>query len=214
MPNQKRVTPEQLEVLQVVAKMRDYLQARQAIRNAGITAETTFVTSAEKLTALYARSACYNPADLGKDGKLNEIQHRVNGSRVAMPWKAFNAKKSGQADQIVKIDGVTYSIEHKSSNGDFFHTAEADLETAFAKWAKNGNKFLYWDTQYFTLVIPANKLLDALSGYRLGWRTFFRLNGNIVYCQPFHTSRKKLDFLEGLAEQYSEYRDMFAGYLD
>lgn len=209
-----KVNSEQLETLRKVAKCANYLKARKMVEESGIISSTTFVTTEEKRVALYARSACYNPADLGKDGKLNEIAHRVNASRSPMPWKSFNARRSGLSDQTFKLEGNTYSFEHKSSNGDFFHTSAETLEDAFKEWSKNPNKLLYWDTQYFTLVIPANKLLNALNGYRLGWKTFFRMNGNVVYCQPFHTSKKKLAFLEQLADEYSEYYNKFAEYLD
>lgn len=209
-----KVNPEQLAALRKVAKCANYLEARAMVEESGILPSTTFVSAEEKRIALYARSACYNPADFGKDGKLNEIAHRVNASRSPMPWKAFNARQAGLSDQTFKLEGITYSFEHKTSNGDFFHTSAETLEDAFLEWGKNPHKLLYWDTQYFTLVIPANELLEALNGYCLGWRTFFRLNGNIVYCQPFRTSQKKLAFLEQLADKYSEYYNKFAEFLE
>ena len=175
----KKVTCEQLKVLKIVAGMQDFEKARELVKLAGIKPDTVFTTNEEKRIALNARASLYNPRDLGKFGKLNEIEKRVNASQAPMKWASFNARSANLADQTVKIDGVTYSIEHKSGAGDWYKTHCETLEKAMQEYSKR-KKLLVWDTEEFTLVIPFSCLVNALDGYvgrgTKGWKPFSRLN--------------------------------------
>lgn len=214
----KKVTESQLLALAAAANCSDYEQAREIVKAAKITPDTVFTTPEEKKIALYARAAMYNPADKGKDGKLNEIGKRVKASKSPMPWASFKARTPNLSDQVVKIDGVTYSLEHKSGAGDWYRTHCDTLESAMREYAKR-KTLLVWDTEEFTLVIPFAKLVEALSGYSKGWETFFKSKlavssdgtMNLVQMQTWTNSQKKKDFLIGLGEEYKSYFELVQG---
>lgn len=215
----KKVTAEQLEMLKAIAKETDYKKARTMCKLAGIKPDTTFHTLEEKRIALKARAAMYNPDDLGKFGKLNEQEKRVNASNSPMPWSSFNARIATLADQTVKIDGVTYALEHKSGAGDWYTTKCDTLEKAMKEYSKR-KKLLVWDTDEFTLVIPFSALQNALDGYVgrgvKGWQTFFKADlaqhsdglKYIVQVQTWSTSAPKKEYLGKLAIEYHEYYDL------
>lgn len=216
----KKVTSEQLEILRKVANVRDFEKARAIVKAAGIKPDTMFYTDEEKRIALRARAALFNPADWGMDGKLNEIEKRVNASHSAMPWASFKARTPNLADQTVKIDGVTYALEHKTGAGDWYRTNADTLDNAMKEYAKRKN-LLVWDTEEFTLVIPFSKLQEQLDGYKHGrptggWRTFFKATlavssdgtKNLVQMQTWSTSKPKIKYLQGLAAQNSEYYEL------
>lgn len=215
----KKVTIEQLEMLKAIAKETDFEQARKLFKESGIKPDTMFYTDAEKRIALKARAAMYNPADYGMYGKLNEIECRVNASKSPMPWASFKARTPNLADQTVKIDGVTYSLEHKSGAGDWYKTSCTTLESAMEEYSKR-NKLLVWNTDEFTLVIPFNALQDALDGYVgrgvKGWQTFFKAElamhtdgtAYVVQMQEWKTSTPKKAYLEKLSCEYREYYEL------
>ena len=215
----KKVTAEQLKVLKIVAGMQDFEKARELVKLAGIKPDTVFTTEEEKRIALNARAALYNPRDLGKFGKLNEIEKRVNASYAPMKWASFNARSANLADQTVKIDGVTYSIEHISGAGDWYKTHCETLEKAMQEYGKR-KKLLVWDTDEFTLVIPFGCLVNALDGYvgrgTKGWKTFFKAElaenadctAHIVQMQEWKTSTPKKAYLDGLSTEYREYYEL------
>lgn len=215
----KKVTAEQLEMLKAIAKETDYKKARTMCKLAGIKPDTTFHTLEEKRIALKARAAMYNPDDLGKYGKLNEIEKRVNASKSPMQWSSYKARTPNLADQTVKIDGVTYALEHKSGAGDWYSTNCETLDKAMAEYSKR-NKLLVWDTEEFTLVIPFSAFQNALDGYVgrgvKGWRTFFKsdlaLNADgtkyLVQVQEWNTSTPKKAYLGKLAAEYHEYYEL------
>ncbi len=215
----KKVTLEQLEAMKAIAKMRDFEQARAAIVAAGVLPTTTFHTAEEKRIALNARAAMYNPADWGMFGKLNEIEKRVNASQSPMPWASFKARTPNLADQTIKVDGVTYALEHKSGAGDWYKTHCETLDKAMAEYTKR-EKLLVWDTEEFTLVIPFSKLTEALDSYKgrgtQGWRSFFKASlkmttdgcAYVVGLQEWKTSKPKIQYLQGLAEDYKEWFDL------
>ena len=214
-----KVTNEQMEVLRKVAKELNYLKAREMVKACGIKPTTTFHTKEEKRLALKARAAMYNPDDLGKFGKLNEIEKRVNASNSPMPWSSFNARMANLADQTVKIDGVTYALEHKSGAGDWYTTKCDTLEKAMKEYSKR-KKLLVWDTDEFTLVIPFSALQGALDSYVgrgvSGWQTFFKAElaqhsdglKYIMQMQTWSTSTPKKEHLKKLAAEYSDFYDL------
>lgn len=212
----KKVTAEQLNALRACAACWDFEEARAIAKKAGIKPDTTFHSDEEKRIALNARAAMYNPADLGKFGKLNEIEKRVNASLSPMPWASFKARTPNLADQTIKVNGATYALEHKSGAGDWYKTHCDTLDAAMVEYSKR-NKLLVWDTDEFTLVIPFAELVKALDGYSgrgvSGWRTFFKATlavasdgtSNLVQLQTWTNSKPKKEYLQGLAKEYKEY---------
>ena len=215
----KKVTAEQLTALRAAAACWDFEEARAIVKAAGIKPDTAFYTDEEKRIALRARAAMYNPADLGKYGKLNEIEKRVNASKSAMPWSSFKARTPNLADQTVKVNGTSYALEHKSGAGDWYKTRCATLESAMDEYTKR-HKLLVWDTDEFTLVIPFGEFTKALDSYHgrgvSGWQTFFKAElavsmdgtSNVVQLQTWTNSTPKKVFLKKLAKEYEEYFEL------
>lgn len=215
----KKVTAEQLHMLETIANTRNFETARKLFKESGIKPDTMFYTDAEKRLALKARAAMYNPADLGMYGKLNEIEKRVNASKSAMPWAAFKARTPNLSDQIVKIDGVSYGLEHKSGAGDWYRTNAETLDEAMKEYSKR-KTLLVWDTEEFTLVIPFSQLVEQLDGYKgrgvSGWQTFFKAElaissdgtKNLVQLQTWTTSKPKISYLQMLADNNREYYEL------
>lgn len=211
----KKVTEMQIHALIAAGRCADFEQARAIVKAADIKPDTMFYSDDEKQIALRARAAMYNPADKGRFGKLNEIEKRVNASLSAMPWASFKARTPNLSDQVVRIDGVTYSLEHKSGAGDWYRTHCDTLEKAMQEYSKR-KTLLVWDTEEFTLVIPFAKLVEALNGYSKGWETFFKTKlavssdgtMNLVQMQTWTNSKKKKAFLAELSEEYKEYFEL------
>lgn len=215
----KKVTAEQLHALEVIANTRNFKTARELFKQSEIKPDTMFYTDAEKRLALKARAAMYNPADLGMYGKLNEIEKRVNASKSAMPWASFKARTPNLADQIVKIDGVSYGLEHKSGAGDWYRTDAETLKKAMEEYSKR-KTLLVWDTEEFTLVIPFSQLTKQLDGYKgrgvSGWQTFFKSElavssdgtKHLVQLQTWTSSTPKINYLQMLAENNREYYEL------
>jgi hypothetical protein len=215
-----KVTIEQLQAMREIAKLADFEEARHLFALLGVTPRTTFNTEEEKRIALKCRAAMYNTRDKGMYGKLNEIEKRVNASKAPMPWHSFAARTPNLADQTIKVDGVTYALEHKSGAGDWYKTHCETLEKAMSEYTKR-NKILVWDTDEFTLVIPFNKLIEGLDSYNgrgkaKGWKTFFKTTlsmasdgtAYVVGMQEWKTSKPKIKYLQDLADENAEWFDL------
>lgn len=213
-----KVTQAQLDMMVKIYKTaKDHEEARALFALTGVTPKTTFHTEEEKRIALMCRGAMYNPKDKGMYGKLNEIEKRVNASKAPMPWSSFSARTPNLADQTIKVDGVTYALEHKSGAGDWYKTRCTTLDTAMEEYSKR-NKLLVWDTDEFTLVIPFSKLMAGLDSYSgrgnaKGWRTFFKKTLTmttdgchyVVGMQEWKTSKPKIQYLQDLAEENADW---------
>lgn len=215
-----KVNKEQLEAMKKISTITDYEQARAMLAETGVTPRTTFNTEEEKRIALRCRAALYNPYDKGMYGKLNEIEKRVNASKAPMPWASFKARTPNLADQTIKVDGVTYALEHKTGAGDWYKTRCETLEQAMNEYTKR-RKILIWDTDEFTLVIPFSKLLEGLDNYNgrgkaKGWKTFFKATlamttdgtGYVVGMQEWKTSKPKIQYLQALAEENADWYEL------
>lgn len=214
-----RVTAEQLAILKTCQSIFDYEKARQMVIVSGVCPSTTFHTEEEKQVALFARYACYNPKDKGKDGKLNEIQKRVDRTNVTgepMRWVDFNARSAFSPDQkIRKPDGGYWILEHKHGAGDWYRTMADNREEAIKAY-KLENKMLVWDTDDFTIIMPFADFIEALESYKGGAETFFKKSmgynvatgKNVLQLQTYTNSVKKLTFLMELEKTCTKWETL------
>ena len=215
-----QVTAEQLQelksILQNRAIMPHFEMVRNAVEKVGLQAFTLAVTAEEKAVFLRIRSAMYNPDDYGMNGKLNEIEKRLQRSIVTntpMRWGEYNARRAEKADMVVIVNGKRYAIEQKSSRGDWATVNADNIEDALEEYA-NFSNWICWDTEDFTIFMPISELMEKLNGYnKKGAKTFFEnqlsykvTTGN--YClkmQAYHTSDKKRKYLQAIGESGYNY---------
>ena len=216
----KKVTFEQLEAMQAIARMIDFKEAREAFAKIGVSADTSFYTMKEKQLALACRAAMYDPAGFGWNGCLNEAERRIDRSEVTcapMLWEDFSVRRMDKDDQRIKnAEGGFYRLEHKNGAGDWYTTRAKTLEKALEAYSKE-NKILVWYTDDFQLVMPFGQFVEGLKGYNGSVETFFKKS--LVYrptigkytlqMQTYTTSKKKIRFLQELAEQGSTWRSLY-----
>lgn len=218
--NKNRIKPEQLDAMkQALYDQRfctNFQYARAVAEKIGLHDETEFYTEDEKRTALRFRAFLYDPADYGVNGKLNEIEHRINRSivtRSTIPWGAYRARPHNKPDQVMIANGRRYIIEHKTTRGDWASVHTDDIEQALDEYATS-EKWLCWENEEFTLFMPISEFMEKLAGYKLGVRTFFckmlkyqPMQG--TYClqlQNWSNSPKKVAFLQSIAATGYNYK--------
>lgn len=212
-----RATPEQLEALRKASACLDYEKARAIVENAGITESTTFTTPEQKKLALRARLAMYSDNDKGRFGKIKEIEVRIDRSNALnrpIAWREYRAHMASKNDATFYInDGANrVAIEVKSGAGDGFAVKTANKAKAIAQ-LKKLHKIIIWDTDYFTIVLPADELVNALEHYNKGVDTFFKQPtkkeaGYNLPIQEWNTSKRKIAFLETIAESSYSYHEL------
>lgn len=216
----KKVTNEQLAIMEVVGTMVDFEEARALFACAGVEADTAFYTEAEKKIALRARAAMYDPNGLGMYGCINEAQRRVDRSEVTckpMLWEDFSVRRMNTDDQRIRnANGGYYRLEHKNGAGDWYTTKANTLEKALEAYKKE-NKVLVWYTEDFQLVMPFADFIKGLESYKGGVETFFKkklayrptIGKYTLQMQTYTTSKKKIRFLQELATQGSSWKALY-----
>lgn len=202
----KRVTKEQLNALQAIAKNeRNFLEVRKKCAE-WVDDGTSFYTAEEMETAINARAAGYSPRDLGAMGKILEIEKfsraRLTAGKPIL-WGELHARKPSLDDLRVKANGRYYRIECKTGAGDFWKTACTDIASALDEVAKSP-KYLLWETEEFTIFVSFSTWIEELEKYPLGAATFYKLNQkkHKLQTQEYKKSRKKIRFLQSIAERY------------
>lgn len=216
----KKVTFEQLEGMKKIAAITDFEQARRAFACLGVEANTAFYTYEEKKIALACRAALYNPAGYGWGGCINEANKRIDRTEVTctpMLWIDFSVRRLTSDDQKIRMkDGRFFHIEHKSGAGDWYLTKADNLEAALQAYRQE-RKILVWDTDDFQLVMPVADFLDGLATYGKGAATFFKsklvykpgVGKYLLQMQTYTTSKKKIKFLQELAQQGSSWKTLY-----
>lgn len=216
----KKVTSEQLAIMEVVGTLVDFEEARALFACAGVEADTAFYTEAEKKIALRARAAMYDPNGLGMYGCINEAQRRVDRSEVTckpMLWEDFSVRRMNTDDQRIRnANGGYYRLEHKNGAGDWYTTKANTLEKALEAYKKE-NKVLVWYTEDFQLVMPFADFIKGLESYKGGVETFFKkklayrptIGKYTLQMQTYTTSKKKIRFLQELATQGSSWKALY-----
>lgn len=216
----KKVTNEQLAIMEVVGTMVDFEEARALFACAGVEADTAFYTEAEKNIALRARAAMYDPNGYGMYGCINEAQRRLDRSEVTcrpMLWEDFSVRRMHTDDQRIRnVNGGYYRLEHKNGAGDWYTTKANTLEKALEAYKKE-NKVLVWYTEDFQLVMPFADFIKGLESYKGGVETFFKkklayrptIGKYTLQMQTYTTSKKKIQFLQALAQQGSSWKALY-----
>ena len=216
----KKVTKEQLKAMKEIATITDFEQARRLFSLLGVEADTSFYTYEEKKIALACRAAMYNPAGTGWGGCINEANKRIDRSEVTckpMLWADFSIRRLTSDDQKIRMkDGRFFHIEHKSGAGDWYLTKADTLKAALQAYRQE-RKILVWDTDDFQLVMPVADFLDGLATYGKGAETFFKsklvykpgIGKYLLQMQTYTTSKKKIKFLQELAEQGSSWKTLY-----
>ena len=216
----KKVTKGQLEAMKEIGTLTDFEQARRLFVLLGVDADTAFYTLEEKQVALACRAALYNPAGLGMYGCLNEAERRIDRSEVTckpMMWEDFSVRRYTADDQRIRnANGGYYRLEHKNGAGDWYTTKANTVEKALEAYRKE-NKILVWYTEDFQLVMPFADFIKGLEGYKGGVETFFKkklvhrpaIGKYTLQMQTYTTSKKKIQFLQALAEQGSSWKALY-----
>lgn len=203
-----KVTQEQLEGLKMVALCKDYKQARALCAELKLDNSATFTTEQEMKVALRAKAAMYNPADYAIANKLAEVEYNMRIALTAgrpIKWSACHARTPSKADARLKAGGKWYTLEIKTSAGDYCIIPTADKVQGMAYIAAQ-NKYLLWATEDFTIFGKVADILRALDEYPKGAGSFFKTQKrNGVYklqLQEYKTSKRKLVFLSELENRF------------
>lgn len=175
----------------------------------GVSASTLVYVDAWD-TMYKVRKALYNPNDYGMNGKLAEVSdrlelYRMNG-QTKTTWSEFSAHSNGKHDIVDKVEG--YSIEKKTSVGDWLHSKTANtFDRMIAEYSRK-NERIRWDyckpekEINIHMEYTWKEFFDILSGYNdKGLRTWFKntlVCSGCGYClqmQEIQTSKKKIAYL-------------------
>lgn len=183
-------------------KHLNYIQARKFVEYLNINAKTAVLCEAFPYMPLIIEKL-YNPADYGKNGKIGEVEKRLEtwyeNKRPVCMWYELHARKSGKSDI-----GKTQH-EYKTGAGDWLYsTTNCEYESILKEY-RHKQTIIEWNTEYFHITCTWEQLFDYMETYNeKGYAQFFKTNvkyntqltKSVVMLQEWKTSKKKIEFFK------------------
>lgn len=181
-------------------KNLNYIQARAFIEYLHINAKTAVMHDAFPYVIRIIEKL-YNPADFGANGKIKEVERRLNewyeNKRPVCMWYELHARKSGKSDIRRNMH------EYKTGAGDWLYsTVNSDYESILQEY-RNKQTIIEWETEFFHITCTWQELFDYMDTYNeKGFAQFFKrgvkynpqLTKTVVMLQEWKTSKKKIAF--------------------
>ena len=158
----------------------------------------------------------------GSYGKLFEVSTRIEWSILHKTPYAIDDVKSRNCklnDMTAKIDGAVHRIELKTGHGAIVQGADrAECLAEFAKLLKS-NKLFVWDylKDGCPMCYKVADLFAKLEEYNgeidtwLVWKDGNGERSTALSFQTFHTSKKKMAHLEGMAFESYDWQTIMEG---